>query len=299
MQAEDNPVLVTGLNGMIGSRFKELYGSTLTMEGMDLANGVDITDSQSVNRLIGQSAAKAVINLAAFTNVSAAHEQNGDKSGPCFQVNVTGTKNIAAACAKNHKHLIHISTDFVFDGTKETPYTEADEPQPIEWYGQTKLWAEEAVKQSEVKWVILRLAYPYQARPVRPDFVTGMREKMLSGTLPPQFTDHVVTPTWVDDVARVFDFCIKNQPKGIYHMTGSSWHTDYEMATLVSQIFGIEAEIKEGSLQAYLKTVQRPYQRMMKVSNAKLVRDFGIKMKTFEEGLLEIKAQLGGNGMGS
>lgn len=285
-------VLVTGLAGMVGSRFGELYGEKYLLESLDLTNGVDITDSQSVNRIIGQSTAKTVIHLAAFTNVAAAHEQKDDKAGPCYRVNVIGTENIVAACHQYGKYLIHVSTDFIFDGTKSEFYTEADVPRPIEWYGQTKYMAEQAVTAGLNNYVILRLAYPYQAKPVRPDFLANMLAKMGEGTLPPQFTDHTITPTFVDDLCKVFDYCITNKPNGLYHATGSSWHTDYEMVEMVKQIFKIEAKINPGSLTEYLKQVKRPYQKKMKVSNLKLTKEFGIKMKTFEEGLKIIKQQL-------
>ena len=122
-----------------------------------------------------------------------------------------------------------------------------------------------------------------------------MLVKMRSGTLPPQFTDHTVTPTWVDDVAQVFDYCIQNKPTGIYHMVGSSAHTDFEMAQLANKVFDLGAEIKPGLLARYLEQVKRPYQKTMMVSNQKLTKDFGIKMKTFEEGLNEVQKQISGN----
>ena len=164
-------VLVTGLAGMVGTRFEQLYGGKYELMSLDLASGVDITKREQVNQVISQSAAATVIHLAAYTNVSAAYEQQGDLDGACYKVNVLGTQNVAQACKNNGKYLIHVSTDFVFDGTKQSAYTEEDLPHPIEWYGETKYLAEKEVQNILDNWVILRLAYPYQAMPVRPDFL--------------------------------------------------------------------------------------------------------------------------------
>jgi dTDP-4-dehydrorhamnose reductase len=287
----EEPVLVTGLSGMVGSRFQELYPDRYRFENLDLSAGIDITQAGQIDPLIGSSKASAVLHLAAYTNVSAAYEEAGDQAGACYQVNVVGTENIAKACKKYGKYLIHISTDFVFDGAKEEPYTEADPPHPIEWYGQTKFLAEQAVQESLDDWLILRLAYPYQAHPVRPDFVKNLIEKLTAGTLPPAFTDHTITPTFADDIAAVFDYCLKKRPTGIYHLVGSSWHTDYEIAGIVKKTFNLPGSVQAGQLQDYLKTIRRPYQKTMKVSNSKLQAEFGLKLRTFTEGLQSIKNQ--------
>ncbi|OGV96084.1 hypothetical protein A2W24_00915 [Microgenomates group bacterium RBG_16_45_19] len=296
-----NEVLVTGLSGMVGSRFKALYGQEYQLTNLDLTQGVDITRPDQVEAAVKQSQAKALIHLAAYTNVKAAFEQQDDKNGPCYQVNVVGSQNVAAACQKYGKYLIHISTDFVFDGNQETAYTESDSPQPIEWYGQTKHWSELAVQERVERWVILRLAYPYQVKPVRPDFLALMIEKIKSGTLPPQFTDHIITPTGVDDIAAIFKICLEKQPPGIYHAVGSSWHSDYDLALRVQETFGLSGEIKAGSLAEYQKTTARPYQKQLKMSNAKLKQELGYQPKTFTEGLSAIAgltaAPLGDLGM--
>lgn len=286
-------VIVTGLSGLVGTRVSELLGEKYTFENMDMTVGVDITNEVQVEQCISSSEAHTVIHLAAFTNVTAAHEQNGDMAGSCYQVNVIGTENIARACAKAGKYLVHVSTDYVFDGEKTTAYTEQDTPRPIEWYGQTKLWAEEKVQSTLEQFAILRIAYPYQARPSRPDFLATMKEKLSTGTLPPAFTDHIITPVFVDDLATVFDRCIERKPTGIFHAVGSSWHSDFEIATLVNQMFELEAKVQPGSLEQYLKTASRPYQKSMKVSNNKIQQELEISMMTFAEGLQSIVKQLG------
>lgn len=286
-------LLVTGLSGLVGSRFAALYGDAYTFVNLDLTSGIDITDAASVETIFADNAdAAAVIHLAAFTNLNAAQEQNGDKTGSCYKVNVTGTQVIAEAAARHKVYLVHISTDYVFDGTKPEPYTETDQPHPIEWYGETKYLAEQSVNHLQAERVILRLAFPYQAKPMRPDLIAKMRQGFENHTLYPLFADHFITPTFVDDVAQVFNYSVQHRPTGLYHMTGSSSHSDFEIGQMVKQVFGYEDEVKPGSLADYLAKNPRPYQQSLRINNSKLQTEFGIKMKTLEEGLEEIKQQI-------
>ena len=292
-----NKVIIgTGLTGLVGSRVVELNQDTYTFENLDLATGVDITKADQVRGAIGESKADTVVHFAAFTNVSEAFKQTDDESGSCYQVNVVGTQNIASVCQKNGKFLIHISTDFIFDGDNPpaTGYTEDMIPQPIEWYGKTKLWAEKKVIASGVDYTILRLSYPYRAtHPVRPDIVRNIITKLKEGKMYPPFADHTITPTFIDDIAHVIDRVLTKKPNGeTFHLVGSSWHTDYEIALLVQEVFELPGEIKPGSLKEYLKTNARPYQQTMKVSNLKLITELGYTPKTLKEGLLEVKQQL-------
>lgn len=285
------PLMVTGLSGLLGTRFKQKFQSRYGFENLDLSEGIDVTKPDQVESKVGTADAKVIIHLAAFTDVTAASLQTGDEAGWCYRINVEGTKNIVAAAQKHNKYLIHISTDYVFDGRKNTEYTETDEPNPIEWYGQTKFMAEKIVQDGLDDWVILRLAYPYQAKPARPDFLAKIKDKLTTNTLPPAFIDHYLTPTWADDIAAVLSLCVTRQPRGIYHVVGSSWHTDYEMAVLIKQTFGLPGKVEPGTLTAYLKTRPRPYQRCLKISNQKIKSDLGVAMVDLAQGLLRVKKQ--------
>jgi len=290
------PLLVTGLTGLVASRFQELYSQDFDFTNIDLATGIDITDQVAVNQVMAHSPASALIHFAAFTNVDAAAAQNGDKSGSCYRVNVLGTKNIAQACAQNHKYLIHISTNFVFDGVNPPAdgYTEDSLPHPIEWYGQTKLWAEEEVKNSGVKFCIVRIAYPFRAYfPPKPDLIRSIMAKLKAGNLPPMFTDHIITPTFINDIAVALRAILDHRPTGIFHVVGSSNLSDYQIAQQVARTFDLdEAQVKPTSLEDYLKTAPRPYQKNLITSNAKLKQELGVSMSTLDSALLEMKRQL-------
>lgn len=290
------PLLVTGLTGLVASRFQELYIQDFDLTNIDLATGIDITDQAVVNQVVVHSPASALIHFAAFTNVDAAAAQDGDKSGSCYRVNVLGTKNIAQACAQNNKYLVHISTNFVFDG--ENPpvdgYTEADTPYPIEWYGQTKFWAEEEVAKSGATYCIARITYPFRAYyPPRTDLVRNILDKLKAGNLPPMFTDHIITPTFIDDIAAALKSILDHRPQGIFHVVGASNLSDYQIAQKVARTFDLnEAQVKPTSLEGYLKTAPRPYQKNLTTSNAKLKRDLGLSMRTLDESLAVMRQQL-------
>ena len=290
------PLLGTGLTGLVASRFQELYQAEFDFTNLDLATNVDITDQVAVNKIISASPASALIHFAAFTNVNAAHAQTGDKSGSCYRINVLGTRNVAQACAANHKYLIHISTNFVFDGVNppEGGYTESSATHPIEWYGQTKLWAEEEVAKSGATSCIVRITYPFRAHyPPRPDLVRNILDKLKSGSLPPMFTDHIIPPTFIDDIAAALKVILDRRPTGIFHVVGSTNLSDYDLAVKVAQTFGYDsALVTPGSLVAYLKANPRPYQTNLATSNAKLKAELGVSMRPIDEALTEMKGQL-------
>lgn len=288
------PLLATGLTSMVGSRFQELYPD-YAFENLDLSTGVDITNSDLVKQKISQSNAHALIHFAAFTNVDAANLESGDKDGPCHKINVLGTRAVAQVCATSNKYLIHISTDFVFDGKNPPPggYTEVDTPHPIEWYGQTKLWAEEEVQKSGARYVIARITYPYRAHfPAKLDLVRKLIAKFQEKKDIPAFTNHIITPTFIDDIAVALKTFLAQKPTGIYHVVGSSPVSDFELATAIAEIFNFDKTlIKPTDLEEFLKTATRPYQKNLSTSNAKLTRDFKLPMSTLHEGLQKMKQQ--------
>ncbi len=288
------PIFATGATGLIGSRFVELYGDKYEVFNMDLTTGVDITDIESLRKFISSHPeAKSLIHLAAFTDTNKAFAESGNEEGICYKVNVTGTKNIVDLCQEFGIHLLHVSTDFVFDGTKETPYTEEDETSAIEWYGETKAMAEKVVIESKISRTIIRLSYPYRANfELKPDLIKKIRSGLETGKLYPQFTDTIITPTLIDDIAAAFDKILELKPQGIYHTVGSTSLSPYELAKKVAVAYGFDASVvKEGSLTEYLKTAARPFARKVAMSNQKASDEFGLHFATIEEGLEIIKKQ--------
>ncbi|HUV71547.1 MAG TPA: sugar nucleotide-binding protein [Clostridia bacterium] len=289
-------VLGTGLSGLVGSRIVELLGPKFEFEDLALEKGHDITRLRTIEKKIASFPASFLIHLAAFTDVGAAWEENNNKTGRCYRINVEGTENIASLCAKYRKHLIHFSTDFVFGGESNEPYTEKDKPNPIDWYGKTKAWAEEKVKTSGCSYTIVRIAYPFRARyPAKTDLIRQLINGLRDKSLYPMFADKIITPTFVDDIAWGIGKILERGSEGIWHLTGSSFVSHYELAKLVVRTFSFdESLVKKGSLLEYQKSnpEARPYPRCLKIANQKAIRELGIEMKDINSALLSIKEQM-------
>lgn len=271
-------LLGTGLSGLVGSKFVSLHADKYDFENMDLTNKVNILDLPSIKSFVSKSESEVIVHFAGFTDVTQAFLQTGDKKAPAYQVNVVGTQNIVKVCQEFGKHLIHISTAYVFDGKKNTPYIETDATCPIEWYGQTKTWAEEAVTKGGISYTILRIDRPYRLDSFpRPDILHKVITHLENGTLPPQFTDTSWTPTSIEKFSMILDAVIGLKPQGIYHATTEKTYSDYTFALWVKEKFHLSGEVKEGSLVEYLKASNRPYQRNCALDTTKLQKLLGIK----------------------
>ncbi|MFH1280357.1 MAG: SDR family oxidoreductase [Patescibacteria group bacterium] len=286
-------IIGTGLSGMVGSRFTEFYKDNFNFINLDLTTGTNITNQDQVEKILSKYSPTTLIHLAAFTDVSKAHQQTDDKSGLAYQVNVLGTKNISKACKKYGHYLIHISTDFVFDGKKNSKYTEEDIPSPIEWYGKTKYLAEREVINSGVNHAIVRIAFPFRSKfPGKLDLIRNIINKLKTNSLYPMFSDQVITPTFTDDICQVLKEFISKKPIGIYHAVGSTSISPFDLAKKISQVFNIRADIKEGSFKDFMKKDPRSRQQYLKISNDKLKKDLGLTMKTLDQALEVLKSQL-------
>ena len=291
-------ILATGLSGLVGSRIAKLLVNDFDFVNLDLKSGIDIINKDQVfNVFKNNQDVVGVLHLAAMTDVSRAYQENGDKNGLVYKVNVIGTRNIAQAAADFKKFLFHVSTDFVFDGSKKTAYTEEDQPHPIEWYGQTKLWAEEAVAELNDNYFIGRLSFPINAdEPAgRQDFLHKVLTWLRNNQDRSLFKDTIVTPTFIDDVAQVVKKAINYQIVGLYHMVGSTFISPYNFGRRVAKVFGFrDSLIKPGSFKAYLQTDPRPRQQYLAISNKKLESALGFKMSNLDVALKMIKWQMGG-----
>lgn len=291
-------LIVTGLAGLLGSRLVALGAGRFDFINVDLATGIDITDADQLRAAIEpHSDALAILHLAAFTNVSAAHAEANDEAGPCFRINVIGTRNVAEIASRTGLHLIQVSTDFVFDGTKDDPYVESDPLSPIEWYGHTKALSEQAARGAP-SWTIARLAFPYVAgTSPRPDLVRNIRTKLAAGEPAFLFSDQVITPTFADDIARALLLLAQFPTPGeIFHVVGSTWLSPFELGQKIAGVFGFDpALVRASSMAEYLKNDPRPRQRSLKMSCAKwsvFAREHGVSPPlSIDEGLALVRRE--------
>lgn len=285
-------ILGTGLTGLVGSRIVELLKDRYQFENISRKTGVDITDKEAVKRKIGNSSAQIILHAAAKTDVDKCEEDKslGNK-GEAWLVNVEGTRNIVDAAKKSGKKIILISTDFIFDGKKENSYSEDDLPAPVNWYGQTKTEAEKVVQNSKIPFVIARIAYPYRAKfDKKEDFVRAIRRRLLVGKSIAGITDHIMTPTFIDDIAYALRTLIESNAIGVYQVVGSQMISPHQACLLITKVFNSDNSlIKETTRKDYFRgKAQRPFR--LALNNDKITQ-LGVTMRTFEEGLMEMRKQ--------
>lgn len=283
-------ILGTGLTGLVGSRIVELLGNKYDFENLSRSSGFNITDKNQVLEKIKNSNAQIVLHLAAKTDVDGCEKDKilGQEGG-AWKINVEGTRNVAEVCQATNKKLIYISTDFVFDGTNPPAggYSEEDIPNPINWYAKTKYEGEKIVQNLKTPWMIIRIAYPYRSQFERLDFARAILNRLKEGFPIAAVTDHIFTPTYIDDIASVFDILIEKNSQGIFHVVGSQHLTPFDASLLIAKEFGLDSSkiTKTTRAEFFNNRAPRPFQLALK--NDKIEK-LGIKMKTFEEGLREI-----------
>ncbi|HUD09703.1 MAG TPA: SDR family oxidoreductase [Patescibacteria group bacterium] len=301
-------ILVTGLTGLVGSRFVELLGDAYDFKVINRTNGVDILDKAAVLNVISSSEAQIVLHMAGKTNVdgceldkardkeileikdSKEQEKAWRDEQTAWAVNVFGTQNIVKACQEANKKIVYISTDFVFDGKKRT-YSENDHPSPVNWYAKTKYEGEKFIQSSGLDYIIARLAYPYRAYFARNDFVRALIVRLERSEKLSMVTDHIMVPTFIDDIVNALDVLINLDQVGIFHVVGSQTVTPYEAAIKIAQTFDFdESLISETSRREYFAgKAPRPF--CLHLKNDKIGK-LGIEMSTFDKGIAEVKAQM-------
>ncbi len=286
-------IYTIGGSGLVGSRLAELLQDKYTIDDLSLTNGVDITDPSSLDVIRNDKEHEVVLHIAAKADVDGCEkDKEQGEDGAAYRINVGGAQNIADACKASQKKLLYISTDFVFDGEKEVPekYSEEDAPDPINWYAMTKYKGEEVVKKSGVPYAILRIAYPYRGDefPLKKDFVHAIMGRLANKQPITAVTDHIMTPTFIDDIAYAIDAVITNKATGIYHVVGSQSLSPYDATMLMADKFGFDkALISKTTREEYFKRkAPRPFN--LSLNNDKITQ-LGVAMRTFEEGLKELK----------
>jgi len=250
----------------------------------------DITDREHVTDVLKKRQPDVIMHAAAMTNLELC-ETEKDKA---HLINVTGTETIAAAATEIGAYLIYISTDFVFKGDRGN-YIEADIPDPVNYYGQTKYEGELAVQKLTENACIARITFPYRARfPQKMDCIRWMWEKMGRGDSITAVTDQKATPTFIDDIAHALDFIIRKQPKGIYHVAGRSRHSWFEIAQTVAKVFEYDPQLVSPITyeQFTAGKVRAPRPTDSSLNIDKIKRELGIEMSDIRTGLLAIKEQL-------
>lgn len=266
------PLLVTGAKGMLGQDLCPILedaGYEVIETDVDT---LDITNAEQVNQVLKDKMPEVVIHCAAYTNVDKAE----DDLKTAELINVTGTENIADACGKLGITMVYISTDYVFDGTKDSPYTPQDKPNPINNYGMTKYEGEEAVRSFCEKHYIARTSWLYGHH--GKNFVETMLSLKDKEELK-VVDDQIGCPTWTVELANGILKLLDSKPYGTYHVCGSGHTTWYGFAKEIFKLSGLEVNLKPCTTDEFPRAAKRPAFSIME--NEGICRNWQFALKDY------------------
>lgn len=261
-------ILVTGSNGQLGQCLRKIAHNYSALE-LHFYNStdLDITNKDAICQVFKDNSYDFVINCAAYTNVEQA-EKEPEKA---FHINADGVKNLAEACKKQNSTLIHISTDYVFDGKKDSLYTEEDIPNPINEYGKSKLAGEQFIQEILDSFFIIRTSWLYSE--FGHNFFKTILKKSETETELTITTSEKGTPTNANDLAKfILDLIlIDNQKYGIYHFSNLGEATWYDFAEEILSVLGKLDTIMLKKTDNYPTSAKRPKYSVLSKEKVKKV----------------------------
>lgn len=295
-------VLVTGSNGLLGQKIVYKLKDNLEVELIATGRGenrlinksgytyteMDISDSVSVDEVVGKYQPDCIIHCAAQTNVDYC-ELNQEE---CRKANINGVKNIVAACNKYNIQLVHVSTDFVFDG-EAGPYKEDDKPNPVSYYGWSKWEGEKLVQASGLDWAILRtiLVFGITDNMSRSNFALWAKRELEQGNTIRVVNDQFRAPTLAEDLADACIAAALKKAKGIYHISSEFTYSVLQLVEKVADFYSLDKSlIQPISSKALSQPAKRPPRTGFIIDKAK--RDLGFKPTKFEDALKILDSQL-------
>ena len=245
-------IIVTGSNGQLGTDvIAQLKKNGIEAIPADLPE-TDITDSSSIENLIAETKADAVIHCAAFTNVDLAETEKET----CRRVNSDGTLNVALACRKNDIKLVYISTDYVFSGEGNTPFETDCKTAPCNYYGETKLMGENTVKENCNKYFIVRISWVFGEN--GKNFVKTMLRLAESKDEISVVCDQIGSPTYTKDLAVLLCDMVMTEKYGIYHATNEGFCSWAEFAAEIMRLSKSSTKIIPIPSSEYKSVAVRP-----------------------------------------
>lgn len=279
-------ILVTGANGQLGhemQRVAKLFDNTYNFTFTDIAEGytkLDITNLDDVRKMVNEQNINVIVNCAAYTNVDRA-ETDFDTAN---LINNTAAGNLATAMKEADGTLIHISTDYVFQGDRNTPCREDWDTNPLGVYGKTKLAGEQAIKATGCKHIILRTAWLYSQW--GKNFVKTMQSLTASHDTLKVVFDQVGTPTFAGDLADTIAHIISTNQlnkTGIYHYSNEGVCSWFDFAKLICQLSGNTCDIEPCYSEEFPSPVKRPHFSVL--DKSKLKNTFGIRVPYWTDSL--------------
>ncbi|MGB0175668.1 MAG: SDR family oxidoreductase [Owenweeksia sp.] len=296
-------ILVTGSNGLLGQKLvhklkadpgSELIATARSENRLKDQDGyvyasMDITSSDEVMEVIKKYAPEVVINTAAMTNVDAC-ELEPEK---CDQLNIEAVKYLIEACKAVGAHLVHLSTDFIFNGN-DGPYDEDAVPDPLSHYGRSKLTAEKLVSESPISWSILRtvLVYGVAEEMSRSNIVLWAKGALEKEQQINVVDDQFRTPTLAEDLADGCILAARKKAQGVYNISGKDQMSILDLVWKVADFWNLNKSVITAVKST---TLSQPAERPPKTGFIldKAIKELGYAPHTFEEGLKMVDEQLG------
>jgi dTDP-4-dehydrorhamnose reductase len=295
-------ILITGSNGLLGQKLLHKLKKDSSVQLIATSKGenrvsnkegytyfnLDITDNDAVAQLIASERPEVVINTAAMTNVDLCE----DEKKACNALNVYAVKYLADACAIIDAHLIQISTDFIFDG-EDGPYTEDDTPNPLSYYGLSKLKSEQLLQAHSVKWTVLRtiIVFGVGEKLSKGNIVLWAKGALEKGDSLNIIDDQFRAPTLAEDLADICILAAKKKAVGIFNASGKDIMSIYEIVERIAKHYGNSTENLNKISTATLKQkAGRPPKTGFILD--KSINELGYLPHSFEECLTIIDQQL-------
>jgi dTDP-4-dehydrorhamnose reductase len=243
--------LVTGAGGQVG---QAVMTALAGREVMGFAHAeLDLADRDAIEQVIGEVLPDAVINCGALTQVDRCEEDRD----AAFAANAIGVRNLAVAAARVGAHVVHISTDYVFDGHATRMYDEWDAVAPIQEYGRSKLAGECELAQHASSWTVARTAWVFGRR--GGDFVSFVLDAVARGETPPVLDDQTSSPTYAPDLAGALVALAVGRHQGVFHVTNSGTATRLDLAAATLAARGLDADsVKRVSTADLERPAARP-----------------------------------------
>ena len=295
-------ILITGSNGLLGQKLLHKLRDDSSIELIATSKGenrvskkggysyfnLDITNSTAVAQLIASEKPHVVINTAAMTNVDLCE----DERNACDALNVDSVRCLADACAKIDAHLIQISTDFIFDG-EDGPYTEEDIPNPLSYYGLSKLKSEELLQDHIVKWTVLRTIIVFGAgeKLSKGNIVLWAKNALEKGDTLNIIDDQFRAPTLAEDLADICILAAKKKAFGVFNASGKDIMSIYEIVERIAKYYGKSTDnLNKISTTKLNQKAGRPSKTGFILD--KSIKELGYNPHSFEECLKIIDKQL-------
>lgn len=264
--------LITGKDGQLATEFlKRLGGEAIGLSHSEL----DIGNLGAVLERLEELKPRIIINCAAYNQVDLAEERYYE----AIRTNTIGPKNLAHGAKRIGAFLIHFSTDYVFDGMKNSPYTEKDTPAPLNMYGKSKYMGELSIKEELINYLIFRVSWVFGEG--RQNFIYKLIRWSKEKPFLEISADEISSPTSTRTIVEITLLALREGLTGLYHLTNSGYTSRYEWAKFIFDTMGLKKEIIPASSEKFALPARRP--KFSAMSNERISNLLGIKIPSWQD----------------